>query len=567
MRHSLAQCAVSKPGKLPGRTLEIAKEGSLRFHSEITDLVFGEGESGFALAYLRETLLSKYVDDKTLPASELRRSAIVKWLGVERNNAKTNTRLFETDPFFGIGHGHEILLKASRLIKRVLGVWNPEILLRGGFSGGATTSVKRGPGTLASKFLGKRDVTPRCWALLREAMLGDEVWATYNPELDKPRFVRGNVLFTVPKNALIDRVACKEPDYNIFAQKAIGDHIRGRLRRKAGIDLNDQSRNRALAREGSVSRKLATIDLSSASDSLTTGLVSLLLPREWFAVLDSLRCETTFIDGASHRNEMFSSMGNGFTFELESLIFWALAQTVTRACRVTGQISVYGDDIIVPTGSAGALIRVLSWVGFTTNSKKTFRKGGFRESCGGHYMDGADVTPFYLRRPVKDVSDLILTLNQFRAWLIRTGWDSAESGWESPNRFARFWLRWASLVPRSLWGGYDLASRTQLVSNHKMRAKLVKTLVRLERVEEELQAGLYLTRLMGSSRGFSDTSSLVVRDSPQSSITREGKWVVRRCRDEGFIFGLAKPLLLHEQLGLKTKGTWMIQDRPAKDGV
>lgn len=474
---ALAKFASSGPGRKSGRKLELSREQSLRFHSELTGLVSSPSlEEDFSLKYLREVLLSKYVDEKTLPASELRRLAIVKWLGVEDRNRRTNLRLFETDPNFGFRYGHELLRRASRRIERVIGREPPEDLLeRGSFSGGATTSVKRGLGTLASKFLGVRDVTPRAWKRLLPALSTFEGWAAYNPELDKPRYVRGNVLFTVPKSALIDRVACKEPDYNIFGQKAVGDYIRKRLRRRAGIDLNDQSRNRTLAREGSRTGRLATIDLSSASDSLTTGLVSLLLPHQWFTLLDDLRSPETFIDGEPHENEMFSSMGNGFTFELESLVFWALAQEVRCAIGATGPVSVYGDDIIVPTACAGALIKVLSWVGFTANLKKTFLRGGFRESCGGHYYRGTDVTPFYLRRPVKDISDLILTLNQLRRWLILTGWDFAYDGERIvANCFVQFWRRWSRCVPAALHGGWDLSSRHQLVSAGPSRARLTR---------------------------------------------------------------------------------------------
>lgn len=538
----------------------------------------------FAATYLSESLLSKYVDEKTDPADVRRHRAIVKWLGVERLNQRTNLRLFSTDPqFTGMGSGHQILIKAARLIERTLGPKPPEDLLsRGSFSGGATTSVKRGVGTLAKKFSGTRDVTPRAWEVLKPHLSEFEAWTTYSAEVLKPRLVKGNVLFTVPKTALIDRVACKEPDYNIFAQKAVGDFIRGRLRRKARIDLNDQSVNRRLACEGSKTGKLATIDLSSASDSLTTGLVSLLLPHEWFKLLDALRCDKTFIDGLSHENAMFSSMGNGFTFELESLIFWALAHTIRGVTRAYGKISVYGDDIIVPASCAGALIQFLFWVGFRTNVKKTFIRGPFRESCGGHYYGGFDVTPFYLRRPIKDVSDLILFLNQFRQWLINTSMDAADNGWESPNCFVQLWLNLADLVPRILWGGCDLSSRVQLVSPGRAQCELIPLNRRHLSLEAELQVELYLSRLASHASpqrpvkgipevgpnelpdgelGVDDASKeqlvyspvtsplandFVRETAPMSLVTTKG-YGIRRAGKLAWVFGLVKPLLIHEQ--------------------
>lgn len=526
----------------------------------------------FAATYLSESLLSKYVDEKTDPADVRRHRAIVKWLGVERLNLRTNERLYTTDPVFhGLGSGHQLLIKAARLIERVIGPKPPEDLLsRGSFSGGATTSVKRGVGTREKKFSGIRDVTPRAWEMLKPHLSSFEGWNAYSGEVLKPRLVKGNILFTVPKTALIDRVSCKEPDYNIFAQKAAGDFIRGRLRRKAKIDLNDQSVNRNLAREGSKTGLLATIDLSSASDSLTTGLVSLLLPHEWFKLLDALRCDKTFINGASHSNAMFSSMGNGFTFELESLIFWALAHTIRGVTRAYGKISVFGDDIIVPTSCAGALIQFLFWVGFRTNVKKTFVRGPFKESCGGHYYGGFDVTPFYMKRPIKDVSDLILFLNQYRQWLINTSMDTAYDGWESPNCFVQLWLNLADLVPRILWGGFDLSSRVQLVSPGRTQCKLVPHVRRHRRLEEELQTELYLSRLAsqtgldwrkpepdgleGPPNGVNTfepvTSPLAngfVRETaPVTLVTNKG-YEIRRAGKLAWVFGWVKPLFVTEQ--------------------
>lgn len=497
----------------------------------------------FHCAYLREAFLSKYVDEYTDPADVRRHRAIVKWLGVEQANKRTNKRLLETDPLFnGIGHGHQVLLKAAKLIRRVLGELPEDLLSRGSFSGGATTSTKRGVGTIARKFTGFKDVTPQAWSSLVLEVPKFETWAFYDPGLLSPRFVKGNVLFTVPKTTVIDRVACKEPDWNVFAQKSVGDYIRKRLHKKAGINLNDQSINRELARKGSISRKLATIDLSSASDSLTTSLVFLLLPDEWFRLLDSLRSPKTFIDGASHSNEMFSSMGNGFTFEVESLIFWALAKTVSSITRTKGEVSVYGDDIIIPTGCAGVYIKLLSWCGFTTNAKKTFVKGPFRESCGGHYYGGSDVTPFYLRRPISDVSDLILFLNQYRRWLIVTEMDTVENGYNTKNRFVRFWYNLAAFVPKALWGGYDLNSRVQLCSPHPQRCELLRTTRRWARLETELGIGLYLTRLSQLDRVSFPRDT----DIDASSLTTQGKWVIRRCKFEPAVFGIVKPMFCIE---------------------
>jgi len=199
-------------------------------------------------------------------------------------------------------------------------------------------------------------------------------------------------LATVPKNAKTDRCIMVEPIVNTFLQKGVGRWIRDRLLRKAGIDLRDQSRNQKLARMGSLTGSFATLDLSSASDTISRELVASLLPYPWWVLLEDLRTDIILHEGTKHVLAKFSSMGNGFTFELESLIFFAIARV---ACE-TGEVSVYGDDIIVPTSYAHDVIGRLEMCGFSINIDKSFTEGRFRESCGGDFFDGFDIRPVYV---------------------------------------------------------------------------------------------------------------------------------------------------------------------------
>jgi hypothetical protein len=117
-----------------------------------------------------------------------------------------------------------------------------------------------------------------------------------------------------------------------------------------------------------------------------------------------------------------SSMGNGFTFELQSLIFYSAIQAVFELCPKLGvdrRCRVYGDDIIVPTPHARPLIELLSFLGFKTNEEKSFIDGPFRESCGKHYFLGHDVTPFYIRENIDNPQKIYWFHNQFILWLRR----------------------------------------------------------------------------------------------------------------------------------------------------
>ena len=146
--------------------------------------------------------------------------------------------------------------------------------------------------------------------------------------------------------------------------------------RRVRIDLDDQSRNRELAKEGSMTNQLATIDLSSASDSVSLRLVDDLLPPRWADFIGQTRSEEILLpDGTWHRLAKVSSMGNGFTFELESLIFWALSAACVDLLEVEDRrVGIYGDDIIVHTSVAPHLVSILGYYGFQTNKTKTFRR-------------------------------------------------------------------------------------------------------------------------------------------------------------------------------------------------
>lgn len=436
---------------------------------------FLDGQNDFASTYLRSEYLSKLNDERLVTASDRRLAAIRKWKSVERRNAETNRRLR------GLDRGYNILPRigfysflgfTQHIISEVLGPLHDEVVL-GSFSGGASTSRRRTESSPAHKFAVKADTTDAAYAYVdvihRASPLLRQLGIFY-----EPRFVEGAELFTVPKKTDIDRCACKEPDINMYLQKGVGRHIRRRLQ-SFGINLNDQSINRRLAKQGSLTGDLATLDLSSASDTITKSCVQALLPTDWFLYLNDLRSHNVAIDSEYHCTEMFSSMGNGFTFELESLIFYALMRACAYFRGHSGVISVYGDDIIIPSGMYDDACWVLGEFGFSTNPSKSFATGPFRESCGGHYFLGVDVTPFYLKRPPARLTDLIRVANQLRRWAF------ADAGRQYELPVYAAWRRLADFVPSDLWGGRDYSVDTQLVAPCPPKYRLVRT---NERVSE-----------------------------------------------------------------------------------
>lgn len=204
---------------------------------------------------------------------------------------------------------------------------------------------------------------------------------------------------------------------NVFVQKGFGNIIRRRLK-KVTVNLDDQTLNRRLAYEGSLDGSLSTLDLSSASDTVSKEIVRLLLPPDWYEALCLCRSEKGILPcGTEVLFRKFSSMGNGFTFELESLIFWALCSAARQYYGETDRrMAIFGDDIIVPSGLTPKVVSLLEFAGFIVNTKKSHTDGPFRESCGKHFFKGVDVTPVYFRDRVNTYPRYIWCCNQLKRW-------------------------------------------------------------------------------------------------------------------------------------------------------
>lgn len=237
--------------------------------------------------------------------------------------------------------------------------------------------------------------------------------------------VHGSRLTTVPKNQETDRTIAIEPLGNMVMQLAAGSYLTGALF-AVGLDIeHQQPKNKALAHRGSITGGFATIDMKSASDMILPELVRLLLPAEWFRLLSDLRSETVSVDGREVKLNMMSTMGNGFTFPLMTLIITALIygfraqKPGSRNLFVDWkQTAVFGDDVIVPTEEAAGVVDVLTAAGFVINHDKSYLDGPFRESCGGDYYEGRCVTPFYVSS-LQTNAEIYIAINKVLEWCAR----------------------------------------------------------------------------------------------------------------------------------------------------
>lgn len=357
--------------------------------------------------------------------------AFDKFLASEYRCIETNRRLETTRP---CGRVSTVLYRAQRKISSILGDLPNLDAFKYSFGPGATTSTR---GSLASPraklgaslacseelvpFVGDFLAEVPLWAWSRNGVMS---YPTDYLSVDTEDYsflasieIHLGKLDFVPKDAKSQRPIVVEPILNGLFQKGVGSYLRDRLLATSGVDLRDQSRNRGLAREGSVSGRLATVDLASASDTISIGLIWDLIPYPWAEFLSKLRTPEVEYGPKRIVLEKFSSMGNGFTFELESILFYSLALGVTQSLGLSeDEVSIFGDDIILPSEAYPLLVEVLDWCGFEVNTKKSFSTGPFRESCGADWFMGSDVRPYYLKDVVSERS-----LYSFHNWALRNG--------------------------------------------------------------------------------------------------------------------------------------------------
>lgn len=363
-------------------------------------------------------LLKKNVDWYAKSTSERRRAAYEKFRKSESLCRRTNRRLAFYSKHWSRGRlGEEIINRAALVCQEILGTLSDSVVedifdnCRHG-SGLTFDGVEPEHRNLYHKLDRRGSITIEAFPYLERYALTSDSYGKSLIENGIPDLVRGNRVTFVPKTAQIDRTIAIEPAFNVFLQKGVDTYMR-KLLSRVGIRLRDQDHNRRQARRGSVDTSLATIDLSSASDTVATELVRRLLPPEWFALLDDLRSHEYYEDGQWHSYAKFSSMGNAFTFPLESLVFYSLAKACAFYTRSdVREIRVYGDDIIVPKDMYALLCEGLSYAGFIPNPDKCYPTGHFRETCGHDYLQGINVRPVYLSRWPRTVSEIYSLYNR-----------------------------------------------------------------------------------------------------------------------------------------------------------
>lgn len=211
----------------------------------------------------------------------------------------------------------------------------------------------------------------------------------------------------VPKDSRGPRVISCEPAELMFIQQGLMRKlyrvIENHPLTTGQIHFSDQRPNKLAAFAASLhsgdDNATATLDLKDASDRLSLELVRRVFPSNWLECLEASRSEETILpNGKVIKLNKFAPMGSACCFPVEALVFWASVQASCEYLGVKTKVLVYGDDIICPTKITGQVIEDLVSIGLKVNATKSFFRGPFRESCGGDFHLGEDVTPIRLEK-------------------------------------------------------------------------------------------------------------------------------------------------------------------------
>jgi hypothetical protein len=494
-------------------------------------------------AYAATKLLSKY-KDLTLDY-DLDSVAIEKFQKFESLCGRTNARFrdLSKDPLF---KGPIVWLHNAviRKIEGILGcMYGEELISLANWGPGATTLVRARDASAANKFQFETGITRDLYAFIPHEIMGKiyPLWSQHLSDVGFPRYQIGNKVVTVPKDATTNRVIAAEPGINLWFQKALGEMIGKRLRR-FGIDLRYQTTNQNLARCASISGDLATVDLSSASDSISEQVVTQLIPWPWLSILDSTRSRYGLLDETLLRWNKFSSMGNGFTFQLESLIFFAAADCCREYLHIPRfnanrqkNVSVYGDDVIIPVRCLALFSSLLEFYGFILNVKKSHSSSPFRESCGAHYYAGIDVKPIYLKGSLSTVASVYRFANAIRRFAHRRMGNLA-----CDARFRKVFDLLVQSVPESLRlripdglgdGGFisNFDEATPIRARHWIEGFRVRHITHAAKRREMDVVGLLLARLWVTSLE-EERNTVPLRDRTMARISSS---IVQQWHDLG----------------------------------
>lgn len=339
-------------------------------------------------AFFQANALFSKADDLP-PLSGLAEKALQDFLDCEKHNRETNTRFLCKEV------SSPLIYQTSRLLSEILGEHSELDMAQNlRFGPGVSSSCRGSMATIAHKLEADITCTPRSLPIVERTFRHFfQYYYRLKPIIAKEQY---NYFTTVPKTFKQERGICIGQHGNIVVQLAYGAQLRRKF--KKYVDLNKAADFHQYLVEKKW-REIATIDLRSASQMIARRAVQAVWPETWLSVMDDLREEYTLLpDGTKNYNQHYSAMGNGFTFEMESLLFYCLAKAAMLNAGLDWKyLSVFGDDIIVDKECAPTVVQALKDFGFVPNDEKTYLDGPFKESCGVDTLRGRNIRPIFLR--------------------------------------------------------------------------------------------------------------------------------------------------------------------------
>ena len=350
----------------------------------------------FKCFYQMENLLKKYCFEQDVYSpKELEQ---VTRDGYEETQIRLSEHMLTPAPFWS----RDVLKCARKHIKAIIGEFDPEEVMQNvQFGKKASIGCPLNLAYIDAKLINEQAFTSSSqgYNWFRGYLETDAHLSQFFAG-KSPSIVKSLIFQQVPKTWNKNRGITPLPLVDLFYTFGIGRVCEKRLK-VAGLDISRlPNRHRWLVEMNSDGGYLATADLSAASDSLTAQLLNQVLPRSWYNALKRAFFHQMDLGEGRHiYTHSVLPMGNGFTFPVQTLVFYGLLLAIQELFNVRGVISVFGDDLIYPVKMHKYVYRVFEGLGLILNLDKTYAHYPFRESCGEDYYRGLAVRPAQLKTP------------------------------------------------------------------------------------------------------------------------------------------------------------------------
>lgn len=315
---------------------------------------------------------------------------------------------------------------------------------------------KHGPGAVYERLTSNGKYRWKCWnsRLDRYFPLAEYLYVNHSDALQRagncvlrdPANDNVRVVF-VPKTLKAPRVIAIEPTYNQYVQQALMEPIVRMVEEdpltRGSVLFSDSTVNGRRARQSSMDRLSATLDMSEASDRVHAGLAYQLVRDYPLLARAIFSCRSKYAllpNGTRVPLVKFASMGSALCFPMEAMVFYTIAiinglqtrglrPTIRNILTIKKDISVFGDDLVIPVSEVSGLISMLHSAGLKVNTRKTFVNGYFRESCGVDAYKGSLVTPVYVRqmapRSAREAERIVSYVSTANLFYMKGYWTTA----------------------------------------------------------------------------------------------------------------------------------------------